>query len=261
MQKNALKYIVGGGVVAFILVVIFVVWRYGMIGILGLAKKIGLGLLILAAIGIVVYVVIWLFQTKKIDLVAVHKDNIIGACKLNQHPFRQKLYMQAYGDNWSVRYVGDIVGSCMIKGAPKRLEETPEGEERKLVNAPDVKSYDNLLFIAFQRGMFDRIFGKPEVVMGTLDDFTNLSGDIVYLRGMTFAPKLYDILFLSHHWESRHLIDETITSNIYRYTIQENLKELATMMEDAIDASPAHKKKQEIQNIQVIPVPGAAPPK
>lgn len=254
MDKNTIKYLIGGGIVALILTLVFVVWRYGLNGLLFLFKKFMLWALILFAIGIVVFIVIWLFKKQKIDLVAVHKDNIISACKMNQHPFKQKLYMQAYGDNWSVRYVGDIVGSCMIKSAPRRIDKTKKGEEQQLKVID--KKYENLIFIAFYNSFMDRIIGKPEVVMGTLDDFTNLSGDIVYLRGMTFSPKLYEILFLSHHWESRHLIDETITSNIYRYTIQENLKELATMMEDAIDASPQHKKKQEIQNIQVLPVGG-----
>ena len=258
MENNTVKYLIGGGIVAFILTVVFVVWRYGLIGIWNLIQKLMLWLLILGAIGIIVFIVIWLFKPKKIDLIAVHKDSIIEACKLNQHPFKQKLYMQAYGDNWSVRHVGEIVGTCMIKAAPKRTDDTKPGKE-KVLTVTD-KKYEDLLFIAFYNNKLDKVFGSPEVVMGTLDDFSNLSVDIVYLRGMNFAPKLYNILFLSHHWESRHLIDETITSNIYRYTIQENLKELATMMEDAIDASPAHKKKQEIQNIQVLPVPGGGHP-
>lgn len=251
MKTSHMVMLIAAG--AMVMVTIFVIITSGAAGIATMIKNILIWGLILVAIGLIVAGVIWLFQTKKIDLVAVHKERVVKACRLNQVPYLQLLKMRSYGDDWASRTLGTIVGMCVIKHAPMQIVEG-EGYEQDLEVAQD--QWEDLIFVTFRPpGFINKLFGNVEVVGGTKEDFSRLSGDTVFLNGMTFAPEIYNILFLSHHWEPRHIIDETIKGNIYRYTLEQNLKELSTMMEDAIDASPRHKKAQEVSNIQNLPAP------
>ena len=248
-MKDTTKFLIGGVIVVIIGVIIFTIFNYGGAGFLVLLKKLGFYLLIVAFFAAIVFGIFWIYQVKQIDLIAVHRDNIIEACKRNQTPYKQTLTFSSQGDNWAQRELGRVVGYCMIKSAPKRVLDK-EGEF-KLID----ETYKDMLFLAWRPpGLFNWLFNTCEVVAGTKDDFSRLSGDVVYLRGMTFAPKIFGVFFLSHHWEEREFIDETIKENIFRYTLQEALKNFATIVEDAIDASPAHKKKQEVSNVQTVPL-------
>lgn len=257
MKTSHIIIAVGAG--ALLMVAVFVFITSGAKGIAVMIKNFLLLGLILLAIGLVVAGVIWLFQTKKVDLVAVHKERIVKACRLNQVPYIQMLKMKSHGDDWAGRTIGNIVGMCVIKHAPLQ-KVSGDGEYEQKLEVTQEK-WKDLIFVTFRPpGLINKLFNNTEVVGGTREDYSTLSGDTVFLNGMTFAPEIYNILFLSHHWEHRHIIDETITGNIYRYTLEQNLKELSTMMEDAIDASPRHKKAQEVSNIQNLPqgmVPGA----
>lgn len=259
-NKNYVRNALLIGIGAFIIVVIVVWWRFGAQGIVIMLQKIILYTLILAAIGAVLALVYWLFKTQRLDMVHIHHQRLVNTCEANSPPFKQQLWFRSEDDNWATRYVGDIVGMCMIQAAPKR-QAVKKGYETTLTVANPEKGYEKIVFIAFRSpGFFNRwfpkLFGQTDLIMGTPDDFSPLSASLVFMRGLTFAPPLYDILTLAHHWERRHFIDETIKENIYRYTLQENLKEIATMIDDAIDASPSHKKKQETQLIQQVPIPG-----
>ena len=253
-MKDYVKYVIVGSLVAFALVLAFTLWRYGAQGIKALLGKLFLFSLIVAFFTAIVLGVVWLFQYKRIDLIAVHKDNIVEACERNQTPYKQILSFSSQGDNWAFRELGRIIGYCMIKSAPRRAYDNDDK-----LTVIDQK-YENMIFLTWlPAGLFNKIFSRYEVVAGTEEDFSTLSGDVVYLKGMTFAPKMFGLFFLSHHWEQRHFMDETIKENLFRYTLQEALKDLATIIEDAIDASPTHKKKQEIQNVQTVPMGAYVP--
>lgn len=216
--------------------------------------------LILAAVGGVIALIWWLFKTQRLDMVHIHHQRILKACKSARPPYQQQLWFRSTSEEWASRYVGDIIGMSMIQSIPQR-KVSKEGLETRKSLAEEGQKYERVIFVAFRPpGFFNRVFGwllgSDQIVMGSPEDFTPLGASIVYMKGLTFAPPLYEILTLAHHWERRHFIDETIKENIYRYTLQENLKELATMIDDAIDASPSHRKKQETQVIQQVPIPG-----
>lgn len=253
-SSSTTRIIIIAGVTAFLLVVVFVIWNYGAMGFWYLAQKIAMWSLIIAALGLVVWVVIWLFKSKSIDLVAVHKDRIIEACKIGRVPFKQGLSFRPSGDDWVLREVGTVIGACQIKSQPRKVYTKEPGKLKPEVpGAP----FEDMIFIAFRPpgvigALFASVLGSVNIVGGPPEDFSSLGGEVIYMKGVSFGPKLYEIFFLAHHWEDRHRIDETVKENVYRMGIHENLKELATMMEDAIDASPKHKKEQEMRNIQTL---------
>ncbi len=252
-MKKTTMMLVAATVGAIIVIAIFTFIFKGGAGLWSAIKWFFLIAIILGIIAALIFAAFWLFSKKKIDLVQVHKDRIIKACKLNAVPYKQKLAMRSQGDDWAGRTLGNVIGLCMIKHAPKMDKKGEDYDETLVVTQ---KTWQDLIFIAFRPpGILNNIFSITEVVGGTREDYSRLSGDTIYMNGMTFAPEIYNILFLSHHWEHRHIIDETISGNIYRYTIEQFLKELATMMEDAIDTSPRHKKEQEKANIQQFAVP------
>jgi len=249
--------------IAFLLILGGVLYFYGAQGIFALMRKLVFWVFIASILVVLALGIYWLLKKQKLDLVHIHRQRIIEACKANGNDYRQQLFFRSVGDNWNIRPVGDIVGLCMIKSVAGRIKERlTSGEEVfKVVE----QGYDLIFVTVRPPGLLHKWFGglldSEKVIGGVPADYTNLSASVVYLNGMTFSPPLFGIMFLSHHWDKNFMIDETITQNIYRYQLAENLKELATMMEDAIDASPSHKKKQEIQNIQQVPVVSSYAPK
>ena len=242
---------------AFVLLIIVVVWRYGAQGVMVMFQKIVFYGLILAIIGLVVAVVWWLFKKHELDMIHVHYQRIVSACRASKNAYKQEVYLRSQSDDWATRELGEVIGVCQIVSSSKRVK-TNEGLKYTL-SVPKGEKYEKMIFLAYRpKGLFNKIFsdllGNVNVVAGTPEDFSPLSASVIYLNGLTFSPPLYKILFLSHHWERRHFIDETIKENIFRYTLQETLKEIATIVDDAVDASPAHKKKQETQMVQQLPV-------
>lgn len=255
-QSNPTKTAILIGLGAFILTVIFVLWKYGAQGLFAVVKKLALWSLILFAIFLVVFLVVWLFQKKKIDMVHVHKERVRDACKLNEAPYKQTLMFKAYGDDFGTRRVGSVIGVSQIYAEPpKRIVKKVNGDgDEEIEYKPATEKYRRLIFVAFTPpGLFNRLFGNFEIAAGIREDFYSLSADVIYLNGMTFAPPLYEIFFLSHHWENRALIDETIKGNIFRMTFQEGLKEMAEITEESIDLSPKHVKQKEVSNMQQMP--------
>ena len=158
--------------------------------------------------------------------------------------------------------VGEVVGVSMIQSEPLKTVSVGEHGERILHTDADV--YKRLILVVFRPPGFLGKFmaaamNKNNIAAGPPEDFTNLSGDNIYMNGMTFAPELYGLFFLSHHWQDRNIIDETIKDTVHRYTLQEVLKDTASIVDDAIAASPRHQKEQQKQNVQQIPVSALQP--
>lgn len=246
------------GVGVFVAIIIFVWWQYGSGGIWSFVKALGIALFIALILFGIIMLVVWLFQTRRIDLVQVHKDRIVEACEMNPAPFSQTLAFRAYGDDFATRTLGKVRGCCMIYAEDKKEEVVTDDGDVKLEHRQS--KYARMIFVAYRpKGLLNFLVGRDEVIGGIPQDFSSLTGEIIWLNGMTLSPPLYLIYFLSHHWENRAFIDETIKGNIYRYTLQEGLKDMATIVEDAVAVSPQHKKEQEKQNISTIPIQSIQP--
>ena len=224
-------------------------WKHKQ-GWLAVITYFAYALIFLLIIGTIIGAIIWLFKTQRIDMIHIHKQRIINACKLCRPPFKQALMFRG-SDEIEGRIIGEVVGVAMTKNIPIRLD--PEQREflvQKGAKEKDIKEAmkpQDLYWIAFKKGMF-----STELFCGMKEDFTHLSGSIIYLNGMTFAPPLYDVFYLARRWHETRTIDETIAQTIRRYVLQEFLKEEKTIFDDVLAISPQHQKALEQTRMRTI---------
>jgi hypothetical protein len=207
---------------------------------------------------LIVVAVWWLFRTQRLDLIHIHKQRIIAACKMNKPSFKQLLMFRG-SDELEGRVVGEVLGIAMTKSSPLRLDDEQKANlMARGATAEQIKEIQkprDLYWMAFKRAMLRPV----EIFCGTREDFTHLSGSIIYLKGMAFSPPLYDIYFLATRWQQTSLIDETTTFTIRRYVLQEFLKEEKTIFDDVLAISPQHQKALEQSRMRTIQQDLSAP--
>lgn len=209
-------------------------------------------------LGAIIFLVLWLLRKQRVDMIHIMKQRIVKACQLCPPKERQQIWFKG-SDDLEHRYIGEVVGVAKAKSEPiyeKIIDK--EGEE----SSKQIKDPMDITFIAFKRPVpFPlSLFNTPKIYCGltwtnngkTYSDFSHLSANVVYLRGMTFAPELYGIYFLSHHFKDTFMIDEVVKELIYRYGIQDNLSEFKNIVDDALGISPAHQKILEKSKMHQI---------
>lgn len=211
----------------------------------------GYALIVVMVIGLIVGAVWWLFKTQRLDMIHVHKQRIVGACKMNKPSFKQTLMFRG-NDELEGRVIGEVLGIAMTKSVPVELKDE-QIADLKSKGVPDKEIIEfqkpkNLYWISFKRSFINPV----ELFCGTKEDFTHLSGSIIYLNGMAFSPPLYDVYFLARRWQQTALIDETMTFAIRRYVLQEFLKEEKNIFDDVLAISPQHQKALEQSRMRTI---------
>lgn len=254
------------GIGFFVLVLMFLIvwlWKKKQ-GWMAVWVTYGFGLIIIFMIFLIVVAVWWLFKTQRLDMIHIHKQRIVGACKMNKPTFKQYLMFRG-SEELEGRIIGEVLGIAMTKSVPVQL--TPSqlaGLKEKNIPEDKIKEFIKpkvLYWITFKRSFMN----PPEIFCGTREDFTHLAGSIIYLNGMAFAPPLYDVYFLAKRWQETELIDETITFSIRRYVLQEFLKEEKNIFDDVLAISPQHQKALEQSRMRGIhqdlsSQPNAPPP-
>ncbi len=241
------------GIVFVILILLFVIiwlWKRKL-GFATVWVTYGFAIMILMVIGLLVGAVWWLFKTQRLDMIHIHKQRIISACKINKPAFKQILMFRG-SDELEGRVIGEVLGVAMTKSVPVTLtdDEHKKLKERKITDS-QIKEFirpKKLFWITFKRSFINPV----EIFCGTREDFTHLSGSVIYLKGMAFSPPLYDVYFLAKRWQETELIDETITFAIRRYVLQEFLKEEKNIFDDVLAISPQHQKALEQSRMRSI---------
>lgn len=86
---------------------------------------------------------------------------------------------------------------------------------------------------------------EKKIVRVLQHERSSLSGDVVYLYDGCFAPELYGFSYLSKRFLDTETIDQSVAKAIYRYQLQDNLKELKVITSESIAISPHHQKLLE----------------
>lgn len=202
-------------------------------------------------LGLIIFAIIWLLKVHRIDMIHIFRERIIQAAKLNRPKVDQQLYMM--GDHvLERRFIGHVEGICQIFTEPlKVLVDDKESDvEQKKIQSTGLINRITLITFRVSKGLLARLFSSTEIVACIDGDFTDLNGDIVYLRGMSFAPPLFGLLWLSKHYHDTNLIDETAKENINRYVMQELLKETMNIVNDGMAIHPQYQKEREKSLLQ-----------
>ncbi len=245
------------GILLFLFGIVWLIQKKKGWGAIITTYAIAVGIVII--IGLIIGAIVWLLKTQRLDMVHIHKQRIIASCSMNRPSFKQSLMFKG-SDELEGRVIGEVLGVAMTKSVPVLLTDEQKDDMKKTMDSKQIKEFTRpkqLYWIAFKRTGF---MTPPELFCGNRDDFTHLSGSIIYLNGMAFAPPLYDVYFLAKRFQQTEMIDETVTFAIRRYVLQEFLKEEKNIFDDVLAISPQHQKALEQSRMRTIQGDLAPPP-
>lgn len=227
-----------------VLVAVFVLWRFGAQGFVSVLKWGLVIAFILLLFGLVVVAIFWLFKKHKKEMVYIMRNAIIKTCKVNKIDYPQELWV--YGTNRPFpqpRKIGNVIGFAMIKSAWKKMYDP---DTKSLIELKDPK---DVVFCTFNNGGFlSKLLGSYEVFAGVYpDDFVgDLTAPQVFINdgGFGLSPQLFKMIWCSKHWQEKYIIDETSKETIHRFIVEDNLNEIATRIEKAIEVEPKPKEEE-----------------
>lgn len=246
-HKKYIIFIVIGIVIA--LALSYFVGGIGAVG--NLISKILLFIVVIGSIAVVVIFVLWLFGKNKIDRLKIWKQMVIQSAVRSAPKNKQWLWLSG-NESIGARPIGEIVGYVqeyatekMIVGSDTLKPANPGKKERLYLIVVKGKG-------SFLSKNYDIIQARYEDLMGGEDAF---AGDIVYLKGTQLAPKIFERYVLAHHWHDTTFLDWTASKDVYRYTLEGNLREIESFISMAVNVDAHHVKSKELSKYEEIGLP------
>lgn len=205
-------------------------------------------LMIFAVIGGIVWLVVWLFKKKRIDLLYVAKTQILETCEINKPDEKVPIYLY---DKKNTRLVGTFLGYTMIKSADWIASIDPNNQEevtffKNMISVkPDKVSEDYLYIIGFKTSR-----GRKEMLLVRPDDINNIDANPIYVYDQGLSPKLYEFHYLSKYYDIGNIVEMPIKGLMLKYTIEHNLREMVNVVDNAMDIDAQFRKDQERSNIE-----------
>lgn len=217
---------------------------FGGQGILKFILYFTIVLFVLAIIFLIIYAIVWLFSTHRVDTIHVNKQRVLKACLANPPESDSTLWFKG-SEEWEYKQIGFITGVCMILHKVK-------GKDQK-----EMEQQEYAISFKKSKGIIAKIFGKHEIVRVLRHERTSLNSDKVFLKAMSFAPEKFGFFFLPNRFRESE-VKKILASEVRDVTLQEILKEEVNIANEAIAISPRHQKELEKTNMQSIKS-GAAP--
>jgi len=220
---------------------VYAVFKYMMIGI-------GVAILL----GLIVYLVYLLFKKRQVDGIQLNFDKCLRACKSAKPPHKQTLFFKG-SEEWEYRRVGLITGLAQTTRYIKDGVEIIKNKKGKEVKRQKYK-VEKEDMISFKKITLPFLswFENDKIVRVTRNERSSLNADRVFLNAMAFSPELFGFLYLPSRYRDLSRTDDIAVSEIRRNTLQEFLKEEINLVNEAIAISPAHQKKLENNNTQMV---------
>ena len=241
--------------IIFVLIIIMCVFLYFRLGLLK-TMLIFIGLLwFFAIVGLIIWAVVWLLSKQRSDMIHIFKQRVNAACKLFRPPYVQEVWL--WGDpknSIPSRRIGYCSGVCKIKTHPVRRVDKSTNEYGVVIeDHVVVEEAKDLFFVSFNEGKSFpmSLFDEEKIFLGVREDISEFDGSKIFFYGV-LAPEIYGCFTLARHWERTNVVDEPIKETIYRYVIQDFLKEIKNITDDALAISPEHQKKLERSNMESI---------
>jgi len=253
-DDNKTKRPIAVFLIGLILIIVFglVWWKFGGQGILKVALFFAIGCFIVAFLGLIFYAIYWIFfKTHKKDAIHILKQKIIRACKSTPQTINQELWF--LGDN--IRFmskIGNIVGICRVQGSEVKKYTMDEKLKKEIPKA--FQESKVIYFITIGKGFISKLFGDYDVVGLFEEDIYHkqLSYPKIYVLDSMFSYSLYEVLWCSKHFREEWNIDLTMKDSIYRMTLQEVLKDLPNLLDNAMDLDSKYRKDQSLTQGQTM---------
>lgn len=246
--------------VVVILVLVYIFATTGFTGVSDVIKRLLTYALILAAVGLVVWAVIKIFQKPKIDLVANDMKDIIDAGVLSKPPMVNDLYFTGDKEHGEFR-VGTIIGYCQLQSYKDLdlISNMTDGQIEELEKQGKIPS-DMIIkedCFVFKRMPFPLSIFEPPKVLRTLEsEHSQLIGDV----------KVYGVSMLKkygYYWPNRaHLdvvrIDIGVIREAWRGLIHQYLKDSVAINQRAVGLDSEYKKDLDMRKLLKLPMIGGA---
>jgi len=251
------RIILVGVIVVVVLIIGYTMLTTGFQGLQSLVMKVLTWGIILAAIGVVIWVVLKILKKPKVDLVAADQKDIIDAAMLSKPPMLRDMYFTGDKEHGEFR-VGKIIGYAQLqsyKDLNKIAHLTPEEVEALEKRGIDPSNYiikeDCFVFKKFSFPF--NFFEEPKVLRTLEDEHSQLVGDV----------KIYAVSMIkkfSYYWPNRgHLdiarIDTAIIREAWRGQIHQFLKDMVSINQRAAGLDAEHRKDLENRKLLKIPSP------
>jgi len=253
------KMILVGVIIIFIIIIVYLLLTQGFNGIQSFIWSIVKWGLILAVIGMVVWVVMKLLQKPKTDLVAAEMQNIIDAGTLSKPPMLNDLYFTGDKEHGEFR-VGKITGYCQLqsyKDLNKISSLTESDLEQLKARGIDPAHYiikeDCFIFKRF--GFPMSLFEAPKVLRTLEDEHSQLIGD-VKVYGVSMIRK-FGFFYPNRAHLDISRIDHAVIKEAWRGQIHEFLKDMVSISQRSVGLDSEHRKELENRKLLKIPTPMA----
>jgi hypothetical protein len=251
------KIILVGVIVVIVIIVIYQLMTTGFQGLQVFLWSVLKWLLVVAVLGVILWVVFKLLQKPKVDLVAADKQNIIEAGMLSKPPMMNDLYFTGDKEHGEFK-VGKIIGYVQLssykdlnKISGLTDEELQELREKGIDPSQYIIKEDCFIFKRY--GFPFNIFEEPKVLRTLEDEHSQLIGD-VKVYGVSMISKY------SYFWPNRaHLdlarIDHAVIKEAWRGQIHEFLKDMVAISQRSVGLDSEHKKELDNRKLLKIPSP------
>jgi hypothetical protein len=252
-------WLIGAGVLVigfFGMIVIYLLM--GFQGVWKIIKGISIFLLIIGCIALAVYLIWFLFIRKqKFDVTAVNKKklSIAGQYQCPETIKNRDLRLSGDRGHSSVIF-GKIKGFLKIRVLNRKLvfeNNKPVYHEEGDRRTPLYQLSDEVqdVFIVKKGGFLSNIFEDPKVVRIKPEDHSELVGDVT-VYGVNLVP-ISEYWFLEKDYLDVRTIDRSILLEAERGVLFESLKDMKTMLDQAINLDQKHRKIIEEKSLVEVP--------
>jgi hypothetical protein len=253
-KSTVIMFLVGLVIVG---VIVYILFTSGPIGLQALLWKLVKWGVVLGLIGLVVFIVIKIFQKPKIDLVENDRQDMIEAGILSKPPMVKDLYFTGDKEHGEFR-VGKIIGYVQLQSYkdldilaglnPSQIEAL---EREGKVPADYIIKEDVFIFkrFTFPFSMFE----ESKVLRCLEDEHSQLIGD-VKVYGVSMIKKF------GYYWPNRgHLdiarIDIGVIREAWRGQVHQFLKDMVSITQNAVGLDSEYKKDLDRRKLLKLPTP------
>lgn len=237
--------------------IIWVAFTTGPEGLQDLFWKVVKWGILLALVGVVVFIIMKIFQKPKIDLVENDRQDMVEAGMLSKPPMVRDLYFTGDKEHGEFK-VGKIIGYVQLQSykdmdiiAGLNPDQIEQMEKMGKIPAEYIIKEDVFVFKRF--GFPFSLFEEPKVLRTLEDEHSQLIGD-VKVYGVSMIKKY------GYYWPNRgHLdiarIDIGVIREAWRGQIHQFLKDMVSITQNAVGLDSEYKKELDRRKLLKLPTP------
>jgi len=251
-QKRPVAIFLIVGVI--IIVLLIALWVRGFAGLWNVLKFMIFIILGLGLIGLVFYIVYWIFfREHKVDVTFINKQKLIDSAMVSKPPTVQEIHLTGDKAHSSVR-LGRIIGWTRIQVFKPKKEHL---SVKSPLGTPLNREEEDVFVFKSSPFPFS-LLESPKVLRVRPEQHSDLVGN-VYIRGFSII-KISEYYYLNNEMLDIAKIDYNVLQEAKRGVLFLTLSEMKTIMDDALGINPRHQREMQSRLMTKLPQPPVSPP-